>query len=90
MRCHLWQSLILLHALLAVPAYADLQRGHDHVVIDGVKIPFGSAVEVSGMALDPFAFDFSTAVLRAHRTGTGCKCERSRSTDVTHSVQSRA
>ena len=53
-----------LHAVVvlwccATAARADASRGFDHVVIDGVKIPFGTLIEVSGPCIGKDSFELS-------------------------------
>jgi hypothetical protein len=66
-----WSRLGILILWFFWPAFAqgELQQATDHVVIDGLKIPYGTTIEVSGPCLstDTFELEIAAASLRTWR-----------------------
>ena len=62
-------STVLIPFLLCAAVRAEVSSSLDHAVIDGVKIAFGSVVEVSGLCYseESFAQDYAPAFLHGLR-----------------------
>jgi hypothetical protein len=64
MRGHILKIAFLVLLCLTARSRGESTRGFDYFVIDGVKIPFGQVIEVSGMSPEQTIFEMTHAVVR--------------------------